>query len=51
MFYSGKVRRIYEGNKIECIVNNDKLLHDYTPDQLMKFSTLTNAEDDKAYDP
>ena len=51
MFYSGKVRRIYDGNKIECIVNNDKYLHDYTPDQLMKFSTLTNTDENKAYHP
>ena len=51
MFYSGKVRRIYDGNTIECIVNNDKLLHDYTPDQLMKFSTLTNTDENKAYHP
>ena len=45
------VLRIYNGNKIECIVNNDKFLHDYTPDQLMKFSTLTNTDNDKAYHP
>ena len=51
MFYSGKVRRIYDGNKIECIVNNNKFLHDYTPDQLMKFSTLTNTDIDKVYHP
>ena len=51
MFYSGKVRRIIDGNTIECIVNNDKLLHDYTPDQLMKFSTLTNTDENKAYHP
>ena len=52
MFYSGKVRRNYDDdNKIECFINNDRSLHDYTPDQLMKFSTLMNTDNDKAYNP
>ena len=52
MLYSGKVKRIYdEDHKIRYYINKDTSLHDYTPDQLMEFPTLTNTDDDKAYDP